>query len=122
MRRSFAGAFVAFPLFFGALLPGWLPAQGQPVPRQNPAPRENPAAAAQAAAQQAPIRFQSAGGAAGSAAIKETVRLVNVSGGGGTAAPQASGQGGAGIPFGIAAASPFLALFGKMIKDKSEDR
>lgn len=49
MRRSFAGAFVAFPLFFGALLPGWLPAQGQPVPRQNPAPRENPAAAAQAA-------------------------------------------------------------------------
>ena len=72
--------------------------------------------------QQAPIRFQSAGGVTGSAAIKETVRLVNVSGGGGTAAPQASGQGGAGIPFGIAAASPFLALFGKMIKDKSEDR
>lgn len=75
-------------------------------------------AAAQAAAQQARLRFQSLGGGG---VLRETVRVVNASGGGAPAAPAAA-QGGSGVPFGLAAASPFLALFGKIIKDKSGDR
>jgi hypothetical protein len=43
--------------------------------------------------------------------------------GGGPAAPTAaaSGQSGFGVPFGIAAASPFVALLGKAIKSKMDD-
>jgi hypothetical protein len=76
-------------------------------------------AAAQAAAQQARLRFQTLGGSGGVGELRETVRIVNAGG-----APAAPGEaaGGSGLPFGIAAASPFLALLGKLVKDKTDKR
>lgn len=47
------------------------------------------------------------------------MRIVNA--GGGPAAP-AEAAGGSGLPFGLAAASPFLALLGHMVKDKADQQ
>jgi hypothetical protein len=48
---------------------------------------------------------------------------ASFSSGGGAAAPAAAAgnQGNLGVPFGIAAASPFVALLGKAIKTKIDD-
>ena len=84
------------------------------------------ASVADAAGQAARIRYQAVGGssAGGAVAASQPAAGVRLAGGtGGGAAVAASGQASSmGISFGIAAASPFVALLGKMIKDKSDDR
>jgi hypothetical protein len=65
------------------------------------------------------MRFQSLGGSGGVGELRETVRIVTATGA--PAAPTEA-SGGSGLPFGLAAASPFLALLGKMVKDKTDKR
>jgi hypothetical protein len=62
-------------------------------------------------------------GGGGSSAPAAAAGPASFSGGGAAApaAAAASGQSGLGVPFGIAAASPFLALLGKAIKGKMDD-
>jgi WXG100 family type VII secretion target len=70
------------------------------------------------------LSYQSLGGMAGgggSSAPAPAASSAGVSGGGGTPAPAAASQGNMGVPFGIAAASPFIALLGKAIKGKMDD-
>ncbi|PKO23705.1 MAG: hypothetical protein CVU38_02425 [Chloroflexi bacterium HGW-Chloroflexi-1] len=70
-----------------------------------------------------PLRYQSIGGAGSlGAAVKATPASVAAQGGAGSgaAAGQLAAQANVGIPMGLAALSPFLALLGKAIKDKSK--
>jgi hypothetical protein len=70
------------------------------------------------------LSYQSLGGAiggGGSSAPAAPTSSGGVSGGGGTPAAAAVSQSNMGVPFGIAAASPFLALLGKAIKGKMDD-
>ena len=71
------------------------------------------------------VAFQSAGGGGAAPSNAPTPATASTAprAGGGGAAPAAQGSGGGGaIPFGIALASPFAAIMGKLIKDQSNDR
>jgi WXG100 family type VII secretion target len=70
------------------------------------------------------LSYQSLGGMAGggsSAPAAPAGPAAFSSGGGAAPAAAAGNQGNMGVPFGIAAASPFLALLGKAIKSKVDD-
>ncbi|MCB9420414.1 MAG: WXG100 family type VII secretion target [Ardenticatenaceae bacterium] len=70
------------------------------------------------------LSYQSLGGmfgGGGSSAPAAPAASSSSGGGAAPAAAPASGQGNFGVPFGIAAASPFLALLGKAIKGKMDD-
>jgi WXG100 family type VII secretion target len=79
--------------------------------------------------QSGPLHYQPFGGAAGGggggteATTGGGSRSGAPAGGGAPAAPGATeGQGGLGLPFGLAAVSPFVALLGKAIKDRSNEK
>jgi hypothetical protein len=70
------------------------------------------------------LSYQSLGGAIGSGGSSTPAAPVSsggVSSGGGTPVAAPANQGNMGVPFGIAAASPFVALLGKAIKGKMDD-
>ncbi len=74
-------------------------------------------AAALAAAQQARLRYQSTSGSSGAGESRETVRVIKT---GSAPGVPVEATGVSSLPFGLAAASPFLVLLGKIVKDKSE--
>ncbi len=71
------------------------------------------------------LSYQSLGGAVGgggsSAPAAAASSAGGFSGGGGAPAAATATQSNMGVPFGIAAASPFIALLGKAIKGKMDD-
>lgn len=77
-------------------------------------------AAAQAAAQQVQQRFMGGGGGTAAPAGQETVRVINAGGSG--AAGTVPTEGGSVASLGLAALSPFAALLGKAIKDKTDKK
>lgn len=73
------------------------------------------------------LRYQAlsgvaSGGVGASSASRPSSRMAASVGSGGAAQTGAGGQSSLGLSLGIAAASPFVALLGKAIKSKSEDR
>lgn len=75
--------------------------------------------AAAAAAQQAQIRFSGGGSGGQETAAGQTVRVVQGGTGGGVST---EAQGNSAAPLGLAALSPFAALLGKVIKDKTDKK
>jgi WXG100 family type VII secretion target len=82
------------------------------------------AGSAEGAAAQSAMRYQSlGGGAAGSTGnAADATRLTGSSSGGGGVPAADAAPSAMGMPIGIAIASPFLALLGKAIRKRSEDR
>jgi hypothetical protein len=75
------------------------------------------------ALQAGPLRYQSSigmGGVGGLGAVSSAAHIP-ATGGGGLSAIQGTQQAGVGIPMGIAALGPLVALVGKALKDRTEN-
>jgi hypothetical protein len=68
------------------------------------------------------MRYQALSGGGAPLAASPARRLAPTPGSMGAAPPQDGARAGFGLPVGIAALSPFVALLGKAIKDRSGER